>query len=105
MGGTVFLRLRTPQIGYLEHQARWDGISLSQAFASILDRYAPAHISSIPATGGSERRHLTIDPDHAAVLADLSVKWGMERSEVARRLIDIAMTTSDREVSAAVRGR
>lgn len=87
---TIGLTLRTQQADYLERVAESEETSLSQAFGSILE--AMAGETDIPAKSPTwrVRKHLVIDPRHQDVLNRLAAKWGLSKSDVARRLIDQA---------------
>lgn len=87
----IDLTLRTPQVEYLQYLANWGDASLSDVFGSILERHAltvdPARIKAAK----RERKHFAIHPDHAAAIDRLTVQWGVSKSEVARRLIDMEL--------------
>ena len=68
--------------------ARRDEISVSKAFANILEKHADLTDPSISEPAHKSRLHLWASLTHIAILDRLSVKWGLTRSDVARRLID-----------------
>ena len=85
---TIDLRLRTHHAECLHIIARRDEISVSKAFANILEKHADLTDPSISEPAHKSRLHLWASLTHIAILDRLSVKWGLTRSDVARRLID-----------------
>ncbi len=87
----VTLLLRSPQVIYLEYLAERDASSLSSALEWVIrDRMAaiPALIIVNPAL--KARKTCTLTPECVAYLDRLSGQWGLERSDVVRRIVDDA---------------
>jgi hypothetical protein len=89
--GPIDLTLRTQQLQYLEYLAERDELPLSRALARIIDRCAEVPWSHPVNPTKKARKHFFLAPKHIALLDQLSVIWGLPRSDVARRLIDEAL--------------
>ena len=88
------MHLRTPHVHYLEYLAEQLGVSLSGAFGSVVEKHAVlALISYKPPR--KERRHLSIEPEHAVALARLANQQGLCKADAARRLIEQAMALDE----------
>lgn len=88
---TLDVRLRTQQARYLERVKEREGLSLSRVFGEILARYT-AEVATLPIKPTQKaRRHLWIEPRELEILNRLSIKWGVSKGEVARRVIDAAI--------------
>lgn len=89
---TVDLTLRTKQVQYLEYIAERDDIPLSHALGQIL---ASAIETEAPATERKTikiRKHFSLTIQHVQFLDKLSTRYGLWRSDIARRLIDDALS-------------
>jgi len=87
---TVTLSLRTRQANYLAQIAARKDVSLSRAFAQVIERYRvpPSAASVLAAPPRIARTHFVMDPDHLALIDALALAWGLSRTDVARRIID-----------------
>lgn len=103
----IDLRLRPPQVRYLEYVAERDEVSFSRAFATVVELYAP-NVERLAALPQPDRRVVFLPEPNLAVLDRLAMAWQITRAETARRLIDdarrefprLALTT----LAASVRG-
>jgi len=94
---TIDLDLRTPHIHYLEYLAEQTGLSLSDAFGTIIEKNAALALLTYKPPR-KEKKHFTIDPRHAEVLERLAVRAGLFKADIARRMIDEAIA-NDRSLS------
>lgn len=94
---TIVIGLRTPHIHYLEYLAEQTGVSLSEAFGSVVEKQAALALLSYKPPR-KEKKHFVIDPRHAEILDKLAVKSGLFKADIARRLIDEALA-NDRSLT------
>lgn len=91
--GGVFARivvsLRSPEERYLRHCADLGVESVSSVFRSIVDRYGAAGPVPQPSARKS-RQCIAVTESTLSTIDRLAVEWGVDRSEVSRRLIDRA---------------
>lgn len=87
----VDLTLRTQQIVYLEYLSERDDSPLSHALGKIIDKAMLVIVLEQGRPTRKVRKHFSMSPAHVAFIDRLSVKWGIPRSDVARRLIDEAL--------------
>lgn len=85
----IYLRLRADQVDFLETSSRWeDDAPLSAILGDLIERYgqrvAVGHARA-------ERKHLHIAPEHKSLLETLAAKLGIEKSDVAQGVIDLAI--------------
>lgn len=82
--------LRTPQVRYLEYLAERDAGPVSQTLDWIIrDRMKTTmQVFALPAK--KVRGCYTLSPECLVYVDKLGVQWGLERSDVIRRLIDDA---------------
>lgn len=83
--------LRTQQIQYLEYLAERADISISEAFGRVIERSLEAIRIEASQPAQKIRKHLTVEHAHIAFIDSLAIKWGLPRSDVARRVIDMAL--------------
>jgi hypothetical protein len=84
------LRLRTPQVRYLEYLAARDAGPLSGALEWIVfDRRQSQPVEAV-APARKVNKHLTLSMDSYRYIEKLSVAWGLPISDTVRRLIDEA---------------
>ena len=82
--------LRTHQHTWLRGVADRQDTSISRVFGTLIEsRPAPMRSRSPPK---ESRAHVVILPHHLAMLDRLAIEAGVNRSEMARRLIDEALT-------------
>lgn len=93
--GRIDVILRTPHIHYLEFLAEQHGLSISGALGRILDKHADLALSTTKKPPRKEPKHLLLEPRHAEILDKLSVRYGLFKADIARRLIDAAMEQDD----------
>jgi hypothetical protein len=89
MSARASVYLRTPQASYLRYVADRDDITISRALAQIIAEHAGA----LPHPRRPVQKfvqHLNLPVDHLMLLTRLASELGVDRSEVARRLIDRA---------------
>jgi hypothetical protein len=84
------VELRSQQANFLQKTADNEYISLSKALGGIIGRYGHDTLSTYRKAAKKVRFHFVIHPDHLALLDMISVKAGLFRSDVIRRLIDRA---------------
>lgn len=87
---TVDVTLRSTQADYIAYLARREDISQSKALGLILEDWASKVPDGIRRAPRKARKHFWIKPHHLALLDTLAARWGLSRSDVARRLIDAA---------------
>lgn len=87
---SIDVTLRDPHVAYLERLAEREEISVSAAFANILEQRAIG-MGTTERPPRKARKHFSITEPHLALLDRLTVRLGLKRSDVARRLIDWAM--------------
>jgi hypothetical protein len=91
MIGRIDVFLRTRHAAYLRRLANREDVSLSRAFAMVVEDILPAPTpTNSPA---KVRAKMVICPENLAVLDKLARDGGISRSDVARRLIDEAMAS------------
>lgn len=90
----IDISLRTPHLHYLEYLAEQAGTSISGAFGVIVERHAAAALLTYKPPR-KEKKELSIDPRHAAILDKLAVKSGLFKADIARRLIDQAIAQDE----------
>lgn len=83
---SITLHLRTRQSRFLGEVARQKQVSLSKAFSEVLAGYAEPESAS--RRDYKHRTHLVVEPANLAMLDRLALSWGLNRSDVARRIID-----------------
>jgi len=85
----IVVSLRSPEERYLRHQAELALESVSSIFRTIVERYgAPG---PVPQPSARKARQCIVVTDKTLATIDrLAVEWGVDRSEVSRRLIDRA---------------
>jgi hypothetical protein len=89
----VDLTVRTPHLDYLAYIADRDSLMLSHAFEAVLAEAAQyVTLPEKPRRVRKERLHVSIGRSWADYITALTRLWGVPRSEVARRLIDMART-------------
>lgn len=89
-GRDIYLTLRPRQVAYLQELSKWDEVPESQVFGAILEKYAPHRLLLAQRGGIAIRKHFASNPERADLLEALSKHWGIQRSEAARVLIDMA---------------
>lgn len=83
------LTLRSPQIAYLEYLSERDIAPVSDILRKVIaGAMQRATILDVPAFAKKYVRHLCLEPEHIAFLDRLALIRGIDRSEVARQLID-----------------
>lgn len=87
----VKITLRPPQAAHLRYIAKWDDCSLTRAFLSILALHRPSNGLLGPHGAPTLRSHFALNDGELAQLDALARQWGMQRAEVVRRVIDMAM--------------
>jgi hypothetical protein len=87
----VNLYLRSRQIQYLEYLAERHECALSHAVGRIVGRARQTTDLEVGRPAQKECRHFSLDQTHIGFIDLLAAKWGVNRSEVARRLIDDAL--------------
>jgi hypothetical protein len=85
----VEVTLRPPYIEHLRYIAKWDEVSLTKAFVSLLASHKPAEMALHP--GPTVRTHLALDGHATSLIDALAMQWGMPRTEAIRRVIDLAI--------------
>lgn len=88
---SVDVRLRSREVAYLEYLAERDEISVSKAFGLVVERHAQSAETLPRRPIRKVRSHFWMKPEHLVILDRLAVKWGVFRSDVARRLIGQAL--------------
>lgn len=88
---TIDVTLRSQQIDYLRRVAEREDVSLSRALACIIETYAEIAASKPRRPTRKARTHFHSTPAHVALIDQLTVKWGVRKSEVVRRVIDGAL--------------
>jgi hypothetical protein len=92
----IDVSLLTREIEFLQRIADFNEISLSRAFEMVIagraETDAPPNRASF-----KTRQTVHIDPRTLALLDRAAMKWGLTRSDAARRLVDAALRS---EVSA-----
>lgn len=83
--------MRSQQSYYLEQIARRDETKLSHVFGAIVERYATVVFLTPSRTPRKARRNFWLQPEPLALLGQLVAQQGLDKSEIARRLIDAAM--------------
>jgi len=84
------LHLRSHHTAYLGAVAEREEVTLSQAFAAMIERYG--NIVSVDYKSPHKaRQHLSIGADHLQMLEARAARAGVSRSEMSRRVIDAAM--------------
>lgn len=85
----IVVSLRSPEERYLRHHADLGVESVSSVFRAIVERYgAPG---PVPQPGAHKlRQHIVVTERTLTTIDRLTVEWGVDRSEVSRRLIDRA---------------
>ena len=99
----VKITLRPPQVAHLRYIAKWDECSVTRAFTTLLERHAPSGGLLLVHGGPTLRTHFALQATHLAMLDALARQWGMQRGEVVRRVIDMAMAEETRSVGVPVR--
>ena len=92
----VDVLIRTHQHRWLRGIAEREEVSISRVFGALIERFTPPDPPRPPPK--ECRAHVVILPHHLAILDRLAIEAGVNRSEMARRLIDGALI-ADREVS------
>ena len=87
----VNVYLRPPQIEHLRYISKWDDVSLTRAFLSLLEAHASSKAAIPP--GPTVPAHFALNSEHISLLDALALQWGMPRTETVRRVIDMAMAT------------
>lgn len=82
--------LRTRQVQYLEYIAERDDISISHAMQKVIESAIDKIYVDPPLNAQKIRLHLTVAPKCDTYLKLLASRWGIRKSDVARRLIDDA---------------
>lgn len=86
----VRIRLLNYHVDYLEYVADQDDLTMSKVVADILDAFEEFHPPKHTMPTQKDRVNITLSLTHDQLLDRLSARWGVSRSEVARRLIDRA---------------
>lgn len=87
----VDLTLRSDHADYLEYIADRDSLLLSHALEAVLDEVAQ-RLSQVPQRRPNRKRrvHVSIAKSRLLLVDLLVVKWGIKRSQVVMRLVDMA---------------
>jgi hypothetical protein len=88
--GTIDVHLRTQHVEYLSYIAGRDEVSVSRAFASVVEQYAEI-VAVTYKSARKASKHLSVGPDHLRILDGRAAVAGLSRSEMSRRLIDAAI--------------
>lgn len=83
--------LRTQQFHYLEYVAERDEITLSKAFASVLDSFKSTHKPTLKPTNYKRVLCMALTADEHAFLARVATDRGVKPSIIARQIIDMVM--------------
>lgn len=86
----IDLRLRTPQVRYLEYLAERDAGPLSSALEWIVTDRRQAYPVGVIVPARKVNKHLTLSRENYTYIERLSVAWGLPISDTVRRLIDEA---------------
>lgn len=81
--------LRSQQMDYLEYLAERDDTSIGKALGDLIEQHAPPEITTRP-QGRMVTLHIWVRDDRLAVLDRLVAHWGLSRSDITRRIIDVA---------------
>lgn len=88
----VDFKIRKHHVDYLNRIASIDDTSLSRAFGNLVGRHEGRHAGKENQTPAQKARlDLRVASPHLAIIDRLCMRWGMSRSDVARRLIDGAL--------------
>ena len=82
--------LRTPHLRYLRAVAEQESITLSGAFAAIINQHGDTMLHS-PRRVEKVVPHVFLTQEQLGILDRLAAHMGITRSDMARRLIDEAM--------------
>ena len=88
----VHLYLRTSQAAFIENLAEIQSVDESRALWRLINKRianSPASSPTDPAL--KQRKHLKICSRHLTYIENLSVQWGLGRSDTVRRIIDEAL--------------
>lgn len=86
----VKLELRSQHSEYLNRVAQREDTTVSAVLAGIIEAYAQPSETESKRSARKARPHLSIKPEHLALLDGLALRLGLSRSDVTRRLIDDA---------------
>jgi hypothetical protein len=86
---TIDVLLRTHQHSWLRGVARRDEVSISKVFGGLIEALAPQPIGRAPTK--EYRAHVVITGANLLALERRAVEAGINRSEMARRMIDEAL--------------
>lgn len=83
--------LRTQHVTYVRHIAQRDDVTVSEAIRRIINDHAAVIDPSVQMSR-QEILHVGIGSENRALLECLSRSFGLDRSDIVRRMIDKAMT-------------
>ncbi len=82
------LALRTPQVDYLDYLSERDSVGLSEALRKVIASAMQRATSEISRPSRKLSRHVCLPQEQIGFIDQLSKSWGVDRSDVTRRLID-----------------
>lgn len=91
----IDVMLRSHQINYLKRVARLEGISVSNALRDVL-KNQPVVADFSPKLPLSHRVKVLVDEDTFEVMEQMKRRFGVDRSDIARRLIDALVSDQSR---------